>query len=386
MWFRKPAFDNYRSADRPGNTPGKLKILRINNLDTLRAGAILMVLVYHSTQLFANQWPRVWQFTQAGFFGVDLFFALSGYLIGSLFFLEQVKNGRVHVARFILRRISRTVPPYMIVLAFAYLAVYIYRDQPFDFGYLVFAQNYYIEIPFFLISWSLCVEEHFYLLLPLLLTVLFKLFNTPRLLFAALLFTMSLIPLLFRLSHQEVDPKPFGFYQTATHLRFDPLILGVMYAYISIYYKYVIIKLLNYKYVIYLSAAFLLLSYNWWPEQWIYSAGVYIVGFSFATAVAVSCEDRCWSLSKIELVAVIAKISYAIYLTHVLSIHLLEKIFAALDIDFIVLQFCVILLTTTCVGYFFYRVIEQPIMSWRSQAIPSYRRIDQETSYADTRH
>ena len=163
-------FDHYRPGDGPHHSAGTLKPLHIDNLDTLRASAILLVVIYHSTQIFASELPWLWQITQAGFLGVDLFFALSGYLIGSLFFMEKNTTGRVDIRRFIFRRISRTVPPYLIALAASYLAVYLYRGEPFDLGYLVFAQNYYREIPFFLISWSLCVEEHFYLVLPGLLS------------------------------------------------------------------------------------------------------------------------------------------------------------------------------------------------------------------------
>lgn len=363
-----------------------MKLLRIDNLDTLRASAIVLVLVYHSTQLFANDWPWVWKITQAGFFGVDLFFALSGYLIGSLFFMEKNKTGGVDIFRFIIRRISRTVPPYYIALGLSYLAVFLYRNEPFDFGYLIFAQNYYYEIPFFFISWSLSVEEHFYLILPVLLTVLYYLFKTPSLIFVAILFFMSLIPLGLRYMYQEIDPKPFGFYQTATHLRFDPLILGVMYAYLSAYYKFAVITLLKFKNAIYLLTVLLLLSYSWWPIQWMYSAGAYMVGLSFATVVAVSCEDKCWPFSRTALVPLIAKTSYAIYLTHVLSTHVLENIFVWLEFDTILVQFCLIMLIACCVGYLFYHLIEQPIMSWRSRVIPSYRQINQEAGYADRRH
>ena len=363
-----------------------MKSSRIENLDTLRASAILMVLVFHSTQLYADQWPWLWKFTQAGFFGVDLFFALSGYLIGSLFFMEKNKLGDVSIGRFILRRISRTVPPYFIALALSYLAVYIYRAEPFDLGYLVFAQNYYQEMPFFFISWSLCVEEHFYLILPIALTALFKFFKKPNLTVVLILFFLSLIPLFFRLAYQQIDPKPFGFYQTATHLNFDPLILGVMFAYISIYFKCVLVSILKFKTIVYLTTVILLFSYSWWPLEWMYSAGAYIMGLFFATAVAIACEDKSWSVSKLTVVPVIAAASYAIYLTHVLTTHALEKIFTSLDFDIIVIQLSLIMLIACLTGYLFYKFIEQPVMRWRSKVIPSYRQINQEVDYANTRH
>ena len=359
---------------------------RIENLDTLRSAAILMVLAFHSIQLFADHWPRIWQFAQAGAFGVDLFFALSGYLIGSLFFMEKRSTGGVSIGRFILRRISRTVPPYFVALLLSYLAVYFYRAEPFSIGYLFFAQNYYHEIPFFFISWSLCVEEHFYLILPVLLSLLFKAFNKPKLMFVVVLFSMSLIPLVLRIAYQQIDPKPFGFYQTATHLNFDPLILGVMYAYLSTYFKFVLTTLLRFKTFIYLTTVLLLLSYSWWPNEWMYSVGAYIIGLFFATAVAVSCEDKCWSVSKVTFMPVLATASYAIYLTHVLTTHALEKIFTWMDFDSIVIQLSLIMLIACLVGYLFYKLVEKPIMRWRLKTIPSYRRTNQGTDYANKQH
>ena len=359
---------------------------RIENLDSLRASAILMVLVFHSTQLFSSQWPWLWQFTQAGFFGVDLFFALSGYLIGSLFFMEKNSTDDVKIRRFILRRISRTVPPYYLALCLSYLAVYFYRGEPFDFGYLIFAQNYYQEMPFFFISWSLCVEEHFYLILPVFLTMYFKLIKKPGVLFVIALFLISLMPLSLRLAYQQIHPKAFGFYQTATHLNFDPLILGVMYAYVSIYFKSAITILLKFKTIIYVITVLLLLSYAWWPLDWMYSLGAYIIGFSFATAVAVSCADKCWSISRLTLMPVLAAASYAIYLTHVLTTHTLEKLFDWLGFDMIEVEFGMIMLITCIVGYLFYSFIEKPLMSWRSRAIPSYRRFNEQADYANRRY
>jgi peptidoglycan/LPS O-acetylase OafA/YrhL len=325
----------------------------------------------------------VWSITQAGFLGVDLFFALSGYLIGLLFFMEKNKTGTVNIFRFIVRRMSRTVPPYLIVLIPSYLAVYLYRGESFDFGYLVFAQNYYQEIPFFLISWSLCVEEHFYLILPALLTVLFSVFRRPGAGIVVVLFLMSLIPLALRFHYQGIDPKPFGFYQTATHLKFDPLILGVMFAYLSIYFKSVLVLLLKFKHVIYTCNIVFLLTFALWPGQWMYSIGAYMIGLNFAVTVAVSCEDRNWSISGLSVVPIVATASYAIYLTHVLSMHLLEMLFDRLEFDNIALQTSLIILAAGCVGYVFYIVVEKPVMNWRSRAIPSYRRTIQESDDAN---
>jgi peptidoglycan/LPS O-acetylase OafA/YrhL len=144
-------------------------IHRNNNLDLLRATAIILVVIYH---LFV-QWPvtdpgiRDW--TKYGQYGVDLFFVLSGWLIGGLYWREYLKFGDVHVGRFWMRRWFRTLPPYYVALLISWVAVYTQRGTPWDSGYLFFIQNFYYQIPYFSVSWSLAVEEHFYLFAPLLL-------------------------------------------------------------------------------------------------------------------------------------------------------------------------------------------------------------------------
>ncbi len=99
--------------------------------------------------------------------GVDLFFVLSGWLIGGLYWREMKAFSGVGVLRFWVRRWMRTLPPYFAALLLSWLAVSAARAEPFDWRYLVFLQNYYERIPFFLVSWSLCIEEHFYLAAPI---------------------------------------------------------------------------------------------------------------------------------------------------------------------------------------------------------------------------
>ena len=102
---------------------------RDSNLDLLRAAAILMVVVYHVAQRWPVALPRLTAFTQYGEHGVDLFFVLSGWLIGGLLWREHEKFGNVQITRFICRRASRTVPPYLVALAIFYLGVFVTRRE-----------------------------------------------------------------------------------------------------------------------------------------------------------------------------------------------------------------------------------------------------------------
>src|SRR5205085_8408589 len=109
---------------------------RDSNLDLLRAAAILMVGVYHVAHRWPVALPRLTAFTQYGEHGVDLFFVLSGWLIGGLLWREHEKFGNVQITRFICRRALRTVPPYLVALAIFYIGVFVTRRERFDWGYL----------------------------------------------------------------------------------------------------------------------------------------------------------------------------------------------------------------------------------------------------------
>lgn len=159
----------------------------------------------------------------AGQYGVDLFFVLSGWLIGGLYWKEYGIFPNVDILRFWLRRWLRTIPPYFVALFLSWFAVRWQRNEPFDWGYLLFIQNYYSRLPFFLVSWSLCIEEHFYLFFPLLLYFPSRRPGTMTAFFAGLI----LIAPVSRWWYSLDDWNPaFGFEQMATHLRMEGLLAG----------------------------------------------------------------------------------------------------------------------------------------------------------------
>ena len=137
----------------------------------LRALAILPVLAFHAPAVVLDALPSGLRAAVAhGWMGVDLFFVLSGYLVGRQVFGRHEEQGGVAELRtFWLKRWGRTLPLYYVVLAF-------YALKPWTFGtpflgggwhYAFFLQNL-TGLSDFIQSWSLCVEEHFYLALPLL--------------------------------------------------------------------------------------------------------------------------------------------------------------------------------------------------------------------------
>ncbi len=153
---------------------------RIEGLDELRGIAILLVLLAHFFH-FRTLDPRLSHFS-IGAIGVDLFFIISGFLITLI--LIKTRNDQARYRQFYVRRAFRILPLFFVVLAFgsavAYLSGDSLRSLPF---YLTFTQNLLTETPpigdllpveYTPINglgpmWSLAVEEHTYLLLPMII-------------------------------------------------------------------------------------------------------------------------------------------------------------------------------------------------------------------------
>jgi len=214
---------------------------RIPELDGLRGLAILMVVTCHyigaSNTVHFGVWTRrLCRFTSIGWSGVDLFFVLSGFLIGGI--LLESRNFPRYFNTFYLRRTHRILPIYylwlIIFAGFVWLSVAInpqsliqtdnLRHLPY---YLTFLQNYLLykaPIEFVLLgaTWSLAVEEQFYLCTPLLIR-----FLNQRTLVAVLVTVVLLAPVL-RLVICLVYPNYFTLVSSATPCRADDLACGVL--------------------------------------------------------------------------------------------------------------------------------------------------------------
>ncbi len=204
-------------------------------LDMLRGLAISLVLIRHFPTKVSADELVTYQLFQLGWAGVDLFFVLSGFLIAGLLFTELGQTGTLRIKRFLLRRGLKIWPSYFAIYLGWMLfrgGAEIARGHPFDFVGMwpnfVFVQNYVdvavaIRWPH---SWSLAIEEHFYLCLPFLLLFLARSKRraqwTPVVLGALILGILGL-----RLLNTSQD---WADYYYPTHLRADSLLFGVLLA------------------------------------------------------------------------------------------------------------------------------------------------------------
>ncbi len=239
---------------------------RLLHLDVVRGVAILLVLLLHTAfPVPRPDWysPVSWLAASGGA-GVDLFFALSGFLIGGLLFREREKNGTIDAPRFLIRRAFKTLPTYYVFLgtfALTYVAFGTRLAPPTParlteviqdlWPTLIHCQNYFPSTSEKLgWLWSLAVEEHFYLFLALALAGLTRRNPQPGnasipgfwLLFIGV---ASVCPLARALNSTTLM-APAG----ASHLRFDSLFTGVALAYWVKVYPTQLLKMIPWRWLI----------------------------------------------------------------------------------------------------------------------------------------
>lgn len=215
-----------------------MKKERVFGLDFIRAVAILLVLVGHLGHVGLMQNNYVMY--QFGFFGVELFFVLSGFLIGQIL-IELVSTGVTlkSVRQFWIKRWIRTLPLYYLVLI---IRLFVEKTE-FPYLHFIFLQNSNIienyNSYWFGESWSLAIEEFFYLTIPILLFVLNKIFKNKKGQLLGSLFAIIVASLIIRiyfvLINNTIDFE--NEIRKFTFLRLDSLSCGVLIAFLKIYYQ-----------------------------------------------------------------------------------------------------------------------------------------------------
>ncbi len=300
-------------------------------LDGVRAIAVLAVLLYHGGVAWVS----------GGFLGVDVFFVLSGYLITELFLLEHDRSGRLDLKAFWLRRARRLLPALVLVVAF--VAVYaVFVADPAELArirgdgtatllyganwwYAFSGQSYFEQFQApspFRHTWSLAIEEQFYLLWPLLVAGGLALLgrNTRRWVGALLLAAGASAVLMAVLFDPDRDPSRV-FYGTDT--RAQALLIGAALAWM--------LHRVDFKRVgepqlealggigLLVVAAVFWLAQDGSRSPWLYRGGFLAVSVAAAALVAAAVSPYPGPLTKIlsaaPLVA-IGRISYGLYLWH----------------------------------------------------------------------
>jgi peptidoglycan/LPS O-acetylase OafA/YrhL len=222
-----------------------IKTDRNFGLDIVRAVAILLVVFGHGSYLLTNTFLDNFPYVKM-IDGVDMFFVLSGFLIGGILLKEinaETRFGVRELTRFWKRRWFRTLPNYYLVLLLNYLVVHfaiIHEDiTQFNWKFLLFCQNFSTPFyGFFWESWSLSIEEWFYLTSPLLL-VLFLRFFSAKSSFLLVTILMIITPFAYRIISLNPSIDNFWYDQTfrkVVVMRLDSIAYGLLAAWVFYYY------------------------------------------------------------------------------------------------------------------------------------------------------
>ena len=158
-----------------------MKIAYRADIDGLRALSVIAVILYHADFHFNNQ-----NLIQGGYIGVDIFFVISGYLITSLIVKELKDTNRFNFLHFYFRRARRILPVLIIIILSTIPLAWLYLlpNSLIDFSSSIFFSTFFSSNLFFnnidhnygdvlsiakpfLHTWSLSVEEQFYIMYPL---------------------------------------------------------------------------------------------------------------------------------------------------------------------------------------------------------------------------
>jgi peptidoglycan/LPS O-acetylase OafA/YrhL len=371
-------------------------------LDFLRGVAVLLVFGRHfevaRPEGFAGAVGELW--FNIGWLGVDIFFVLSGFLIGGLLLSEIQTYGKVDIGRFLIRRGLKLYPAYFAFLLYLILmptlkAAIAGGDVPetaFEsyrkiWPNFLFLQNYLGTTAGH--TWTLSVEEHFYLFLPFALAAL----AAGGKIRALCSLCMAAVPLFLLLRALSIFTQDrYSPYMSATHLRMDALLIGVAIRALA-QHRSELFHAFRERRAVLVSIGVVC----WIPHCFISPAttGIRTIGLtatSFGSAAFLlaayhtrATDFGAWArfVSPIAwMFGWIGLYSYTIYLWHVTAIRILEREFAARllstmgnGVGTYVVSVVVVSSGAILAGVVTSKVTELPILRLRDRFFPSRSRM-----------
>lgn len=360
---------------------------RLASLDVLRAVAVLLVLGTHAPIVSrdGSGWlgapAAVWRL--GGWTGVDLFFVLSGFLVSGLLFQEHARYGEIRFGRFFVRRSFRIYPPFWAMIGATIFVVAVFGNgvpAASIWSELLFFQNY--GWPLWNHTWSLAVEEHFYVLLPLLMIGLLRLRPRDADPFAPLPWivlgvAVALLGLRFFSTTLDIHHNTRLF---ATHLRLDSLFFGVLLAYIYHVRPESFRKLFRGRRILCLVlavAAFappFVMDLNQSP--FLYTVGFTLLYLGGGLLVGTAVVDGVPDARIIRWLAALGAYSYSVYLWH-MPVYgwLLPGLVKGLGLRLSgPAQFAIYMVASVAVGIGMARLLEGPVLRLRDRWYPTRSR------------
>jgi len=358
---------------------------KLLGLDHLRALAITYVVLFHYQKFGHPDWVnKVGEF---GWTGVDLFFVLSGYLIAGQLFDDIVNEKTLSIQVFFTKRFFRIIPSYLVVvmLYFAFPSLREREQMASLWRYLTFTLNFGLDIKnigTFTHAWSLCIEEQFYLVLPIFILLLTKLNIGKKAIYVLLGLFLSGFLIRYLNWHYFIEPNLLSdsfrtlFYKIIyypTYNRLDGLLIGVSIAGLYTFYPFIKESINKYSNFLMLTGVIILIGayFVCTPQQTFSTAIVgyplIAIGYGLVTA-AVVCPNNILYSVKSWLTSQVATLSYAIYLIHKMSFHLTQDVLVKAGINEnsnLMLFSC--LCSTIALALILRYTIERPSMKLRNR-------------------
>ena len=352
---------------------------RLPGLDLLRAIAIVWVMLFHSF-IVGGLGPDFAWLSRYGWAGVDIFFVLSGFLIGTQVLRPLQRGEPLSFGGFYARRAWRILPALLVVLAL-YVFFPTLREVPglqpwwqfatFTLNLLIDSANHSA----FSHAWSLCVEEHFYLAFPLLAWWLTR--RPSALKFASVCMGVVVLGIALRsavwLHDAAIDPPRNWFLEDIyypTWMRLDGLLMGIMLATLRVYRPHAWARLQTRSNVALLGGSVVSCLALWlfrdragllanalgWP----------LLSFGFGLLVFAGADRRSlmgrW---RVPGAGWLAAISYSLYLSHKIAFHVVATTFDAALQGHRMIAFVTYAVAALLLGAALHYLVERPFLRLR---------------------
>jgi len=357
--------------------------MRNKRLDILRSVAVITVILHHSGESTF--------FTRVGWTGVDLFFVLSGFLISGLLFSEYKRSHSINFKRFFIRRGLKIYPAfYVFLLLTGIIGELVFHAHPSSGQYLhevFFLMNYKHGV--WDHTWSLAVEEHFYIFLPIFLFILAKISSNRENPFRSIPKAAAVIAalcLIFRAISVLAGKPNFTMAYIGSHERMDALFSGVLIGYFYHFRPAVLEKLMQptRNRIAIAAASLCLLSSGYFygrDSAFLATFGYSFIFLGFSGVLLLSLYVRGMLSGKfawiMELVgsaaAYLGMYSYSIYLWHGPTAAWLPGFFRR-TLGFPVGEygrFTVYFVGSLVIGIVMSKLIEYPILRLRDRILPA---------------
>lgn len=363
------------------------KSLFFPNLNGLRFTGALAVMLFHCFTLHREIWGDFYQSSafqavgkilNKGHLGVALFFVLSGFLITYLLLDELRRNGRINVAHYFMRRILRVWPLYFVIVLFGF---FLFPILPYGvetthelWRYCLFLSNIdelingaRENLNFLTATWSVSVEEQFYLSWGVLITV----FGFRKKFFFPVFFLLIIAGVLvFRLLHTgEERTIYFHTFSVVSDLAFGGLLAWlVVYRHIDRFFRTLPRWVIILAYILGFGALFL--------DGWLLSSTLAFAArlvpeivFGFIVLEQVYAEHSFYKIDRIPGFFEAGKLTYGFYLFHSIFIYYFAQLFHDFHLTnnpgYYMLFVCAVFVSTYSTAWLSFRFFETPLLRFK---------------------